>query len=104
MPRVLTPSEIEERLRRLAGWKLDGDYIIKTFEFEAFMDGVKFVNEVARVAEEQEHHPDFHIRYTSVRLSIQTHSEGGVTEWDLELASAIEEMLARASSKRKTQQ
>jgi 4a-hydroxytetrahydrobiopterin dehydratase len=69
--------------------------ITKTFEFEKFMDGIAFVNRVAKVAEEQEHHPDINIRYTTVRLSIQTHSEGGVTEWDVELATAIEKMMQR---------
>jgi 4a-hydroxytetrahydrobiopterin dehydratase len=58
------------------------------------MDGISFLNGVAEVAEEQEHHPDIQVRYTTVTLSVQTHSEGGVTVWDLELAEAIERKLA----------
>jgi 4a-hydroxytetrahydrobiopterin dehydratase len=90
VPKLLTDREISARLKGLKGWKHEGKFITKTFEFEEFMDGIKFINNVARAAEEQEHHPDIHVRYTTVTLSVQTHSEGGVTEWDLDLAEAIE--------------
>ncbi len=93
MPRLLGDEQITIRLRTLKGWKHEGAFITKVFEFPEFMRGVEFVNEVARVAEEEEHHPDIQVRYTTVTLSVQTHSEGGVTEWDLELAEAIERML-----------
>ncbi len=91
--KLLSKSRIESELKDLDGWKFGRDFINKTFEFKTFMAGVKFVNDVARIAEEEEHHPDIHIRYTTVRLSIQTHSEGGVTEWDIGLAKAIEKFL-----------
>jgi 4a-hydroxytetrahydrobiopterin dehydratase len=90
MPRLLKDSEIAGRLKSLRGWKHEGKFITKTFEFKEFMDGIEFIEKVAKVAERQEHHPDIHVRYTAVTLSIQTHSEGGVTEWDLDLAEAIE--------------
>jgi len=90
---LLDGSEIKKRLKTLNGWKRDGKFITKSFEFENFMDGIAFVTRVAEIAEKKEHHPDIHIRYTTVALSIQTHSEGGVTEWDLELAKAIERMV-----------
>ena len=93
MVKLLTKAKIESELKELDGWKLDRDFIIKTFEFKTFMAGIKFVNDVAQIAEEEEHHPDIHIRYTTIRLSIQTHSEGGVTEWDLGLARRIENFL-----------
>ena len=95
VPQLLKDSEIRSRLKHLKGWKHEGDYITKTFEFKRFMDGISFLNKVAEVAEEQEHHPDIHVRYTTVVLSVQTHSEGGVTEWDLDLAEAIESKVAR---------
>ena len=95
VPPLLKKAEIRSRLKHLQGWKQDGDFITKTFEFKRFMDGVSFINAVAKVAEEQEHHPDIHVRYTTITLSVQTHSEGGVTEWDLELAEAIEAMLGK---------
>jgi len=94
MPTLMNSAEIDRRLKDLHGWKREGKFIEKAFEFEKFMDGIDFVGKVARVAEKEEHHPDIHIRYTTITLSIQTHSEGGVTGWDLDLAKAIEKMLA----------
>ncbi len=93
MPKLLRNSEIAVRLKKLKGWKQEGKFITKVFEFGNFMDGIGFLNKVAAVAEKEEHHPDIHVRYTTVTLSVQTHSEGGVTGWDLELAEAIEKML-----------
>ena len=90
MPRVLSDSEVASRLGSVKGWKKEGKFITRTFGFDHFMDAIAFVNEVAEAAERQEHHPDINIRYTKVKLSIQTHSEGGVTEWDFDLAKAID--------------
>jgi len=91
--KLLTKAKIESELKELDGWKIDRDFITKTFEFKTFMAGIRFVNDVAQIAEEGEHHPDIHIRYTTIRLSIQTHSEVGVTEWDIGLARRIENFL-----------
>ena len=93
MPRLLSDAEIAVRLKGLKGWKHQGDFISKEFEFEGFMEGVDFINRVAVIAEKEEHHPDIHVRYTTITLSLQTHSEGGVTKWDLDLAESIEKML-----------
>ncbi len=90
VPKLLGSAEVDARLKKLPGWKKDGKFITKTYEFEEFMDGIAFIGMVARVAEKQEHHPDIHLRYTEVTLSLQTHSSGGVTEWDFGLARAIE--------------
>ncbi len=95
MPKLLGGPEIRARLKRLPGWKHRGKFITKTFKFDRFMAGVDFINRVAAVAEMEEHHPDILVRYTEVTLSLQTHSEGGVTEWDFELAEALEKMLRR---------
>ena len=90
VPKLLSDAEISSRIEGLKGWKTEGKFIAKTYEFEHFLDAIAFINEVAEAAERQEHHPDINIRYTTVKLSIQTHSEGGVTEWDFELAKAID--------------
>lgn len=100
VPKLLTGPETRERLRTLKGWRKDGKFITKVFEFETFMEGIAFINEVAKVAEKEEHHPDIHVRYTRVTLSIQSHSVGGVTGWDVDLARAIEKMLAHHSSRK----
>lgn len=101
MPRLLGDPEIAARLKTLKGWKHDGAFIKKTFEFPTFMEGIAFVDRVAGVAEREEHHPDIHVRYTEVTLAVQTHSEGGVTEWDLDLAGAIEKEIAGKPGKKR---
>ena len=90
MPKVLSDAEIKTRLKELNGWKHEGKFITRAFEFDHFMDAIAFVNEVAEAAEREEHHPDINVRYTTVKLSIQTHSENGVTEWDVDLAKVID--------------
>ncbi|MDG6968525.1 MAG: 4a-hydroxytetrahydrobiopterin dehydratase [Nitrososphaerota archaeon] len=92
MPKLLTPRQVDRALKGLEEWRHEGSFISRTFEFDTFMEGIAFVERVAAVAERQEHHPDIHIRYTTVRLAIQTHSEGGVTSWDIGLARAIQEV------------
>ena len=100
--KLLTDPEIASRLGPLKGWKHEGKFITKAFEFDRFMEGIAFLNKVAEIAEKEEHHPDIQVRYTTITLSLQTHSEGGVTEWDVELAEAIEkELNDRPSSSRK---
>ena len=92
LPKLLDDGEVTARLARLKGWKREGQFITKSFTFETFMDGIRFLNRVAKVAEKQEHHPDIRVRYTEVTLSIQTHSKGGLTARDFELAEAIDGM------------
>jgi len=93
VPKILGAPKIRSELKKLDGWSAEGSFITKTFEFKTFMAGIRFVDDIARIAEGEGHHPDVHIRYTTVKLLLQTHSEGGVTEWDLELAKAIEKFL-----------
>ncbi len=93
MPKILTDAEVARGLKGLEGWKKEGKFIAKTFEFKTFLAGIKFVDDIAGIAEHEEHHPDIHIRYTTIKLSVQTHSEDGVTEWDVALARAIEKYL-----------
>ena len=92
MPKLLTQRQVDKALKGLEGWRREGNFISRTFEFDTFMEGIEFVKRVAAVAETEEHHPDIHVRYTTVRLAIQTHSEGGVTSWDIGLARAIQEV------------
>jgi 4a-hydroxytetrahydrobiopterin dehydratase len=90
MPKLLTSKEIQRSLESLKGWQHRGRFLTKTFRFDEFMDGISFLNRVARVAERQEHHPDVKVRYARVTLALQTHSMGGVTVWDVGLARAID--------------
>lgn len=100
VPALLSEAEVTARLKHLVGWKKEGRFITKSFEFKKFMDGIAFVNSIAKIAEKEEHHPDIAVRYTTVNLSLQTHSEGGVTEWDFGLAQRIEEFISKGKHSR----
>ena len=89
MPPLLTQMEIDERLGSLDGWRHDGSYIVKELAFPSFKAAMEFVNRVADVSEEIDHHPNMTIVYTRVSLSITTHSEGGITHRDFRLAGLI---------------
>lgn len=90
MRRKLSDLEIQRALGKLPGWSRRGDALAKTFTFIAFADGIAFVDQVARIADRIEHHPDIDIRYTKVTLTLSTHDAGGITESDLTLAEEIE--------------
>ncbi len=92
MPPLLPQEEIDKRLKQVDGWLQDGRYITREFSFPSFEDNMVFVNRVAEVAEEIDHHPDIIINYTSLTLSITTHSEGGLTRRDFRLASRINQL------------
>lgn len=89
MPKLLDQNEIEEKLQGLTGWEKDGDTITRTFEFKDFIESMEFVNKLVNPAETMNHHPDITISYNTVTLSLTTHSEGGLTENDIELAGQI---------------
>jgi 4a-hydroxytetrahydrobiopterin dehydratase len=86
----LSDEEIEERLSGLDGWERDGDAIRRSFKLEDFKGSVDFVNRLTQVAEEMNHHPDLEISWDTVTVKITTHSEGGLTENDFELAQRID--------------
>jgi 4a-hydroxytetrahydrobiopterin dehydratase len=86
MAKVLTESEIAGFLETHPGWERDDKEITKTFEFEDFNESLGFVTRVGLKAERMFHHPDFDIRWNKVTLTLSTHSEGGLTEMDTELA------------------
>src|SRR6266550_1832156 len=88
----LSDGEVERALASLKGWSRDGDFITKEFHFRAFMDGIRFVDKVAKIA-------DMQVVWTTVTLKIQTHDEGGITKWDIALAKEIEKHLASAAKK-----
>ena len=86
----LSDEEIEERLGGLEGWERDGDAIVKRFDNDDFKGSVDFVNRLTPEAEEMNHHPDLEISWKTVTVTISTHSEGGLTENDFELAGRID--------------
>jgi 4a-hydroxytetrahydrobiopterin dehydratase len=91
---LLDEEEIEQRLDELsADWEREGDEIQKVYEFDDFPSAIKFVTGVAKLADRYDHHPDIDIRYSKVRLALSTHSEGGLTSQDFDLAGEIEQTL-----------
>ena len=92
LPKLLSEPAIKRKLKELKGWKHEGGFMSKSFEFDTFMSGIEFINRLAKVAEGKQHHPDIHVRYTTIKLSIQTHSAGGITRKDFDLAASIDRM------------
>jgi 4a-hydroxytetrahydrobiopterin dehydratase len=86
----LSADQITDKLKSLSGWEYKDNSISKLYRFQEFMDGIRFINRVAELAETADHHPDISVNYTRVRFSCSTHDQGGVTEKDLKLAEQIE--------------
>ena len=93
MADLIKASELKERMKKVPEWELEKKHIERTFEFDDFADAIDFVNAVAEVAEEEEHHPDIDIRYGKVILRLSTHSEGGLTDMDFEVAEKIDTLV-----------
>ena len=90
MADLLKPDEAKARLKKIPEWELEKKHIERTFEFDEFSEAIDFVNSVAEVAEEEEHHPDIDIRFNKVRLILSTHSKDGLTDLDFALAERID--------------
>ena len=73
-------------------WNEIDNTITKTFEFNSYLDGIDFVNLVANVAEQENHHPDISIGYCKVTISLTTHDAGTITEKDYKLAKLIDDL------------
>jgi 4a-hydroxytetrahydrobiopterin dehydratase len=89
----LSDAEITQALQSLPEWQRSGDSVERTIRFPEFMDGIRFIGRVAELAEAADHHPDIDIRYRNVRFVLSTHSEGGLTEKDVQLAHQIDKAL-----------
>jgi 4a-hydroxytetrahydrobiopterin dehydratase len=87
---LLGDSEITAKLAGLDGWERRGDAIVKSFKRGDFVGSVKFVEALAAPAEAMNHHPDLEISWDTVMVTISTHSEGGLTAADFELAAKID--------------
>ncbi len=95
--RPLAKDEIQKRLPQ--GWRIGQCSIVRELTFSSYLDGIRFVNEVAELAEKEDHHPDITIVWKTVKLSLSTHSVGGVTERDIDMASRINSLVEKWASK-----
>ena len=88
---ILTQNEISKNLSSVSGWMQEGNQIAKLFHFKDFAEALSFVNKVGSEAEKMDHHPDIFIHsWNKVKITISTHSEGGITKKDFQLVEKIE--------------
>jgi 4a-hydroxytetrahydrobiopterin dehydratase len=91
---LLNDDEIAAALEAVEGWRREESTIVRDLEFKDFAAAMAFVNEVAALAEERNHHPDIGVHgWNKVRLMVTNHSEGGLTRADFDLAAAIDGLL-----------
>jgi 4a-hydroxytetrahydrobiopterin dehydratase len=92
--RELSENEIDELASQIPEWDLEDDVLESELEFETFDDAMSFVNQVADVAKQENHHPDIYISYTDVALTLTTHRVGGLTRNDFIMAAKIDQLLS----------
>jgi len=91
MAQLLTPDEVAAALQAVGDWTRDGDSITRDLSLSDFAAAIAFVNQVAGVSESLDHHPDILVHgWNNVRLTVTSHSEGGLTSKDFELAAAVD--------------
>lgn len=90
--RKLTDVEIAAALADVPDWGLVDGNLSRLFEFDAYKDGLVFASAVGYVADHLNHHPDIHIGYQKVRISMHTHDASGLTAYDFELARRIDRL------------
>ncbi len=95
MSTLIAQDKLPAWMKKAPDWELDdsGRSISRSVEFDDYMEGIDFVNDVAEIAEECGHHPNLEVTWCKVLVSLSTHSKGGLTELDFELASRIDTLL-----------
>ncbi len=90
---ALEPSQVVGYLTQVDGWEvIDNKKIQKSFKFKNFKEAVNFVNKVADIAEQEQHHPDIYIFYNRVNLELYTHTISGLSENDFIMAAKIDKL------------
>ena len=96
----LTDNEVDYNLTTLKGWSLNDNRIVKDFSFKDFTAAFNVMCDIADVAEEIGHHPDWYNSYNKLNIKLITHAAGGLTMKDFELALSIEEIINTKKPKR----
>ncbi len=91
---VLSDDAVTDALADLDGWEHDVDALTKTFEFDGFGAAIDFMSAAAPQIEERDHHPEWTNVYSRVDVRLSSHDVGGVTERDLRLARALDDLAA----------
>ncbi len=98
MAEIWDDEQVKDALDGLTDWQRDGDAIARTAKLPTFPAAIEAVRAVAEIAEARNHHPDIDIRWRTVTFRCSTHSAGGITGQDVELAGEIDRVLADATS------
>lgn len=96
MAELWDDEQVAGALAELTDWQRDGDAIVRTAKLPSFPEAIEAVRGVAEVAEARNHHPDIDIRWRTVTFRCSTHSRGGITGQDVDLAREIDRVLAAA--------
>jgi 4a-hydroxytetrahydrobiopterin dehydratase len=92
---VLTNEQVDAALPDLPGWERSDGALRRSVTFDAFLDGIDAVRRVGEHAERKNHHPDIDIRWRTVTFALVTHSEGGITAKDVEMARDLSGIVDR---------
>lgn len=91
----MTVHEIQDSLETLPGWRLEGAWLARDVGFANFQTAWAFMGEIALLAEEQDHHPNWYNVYNRVQIRLSSHDAGGITARDIRLANAINVALTK---------
>jgi 4a-hydroxytetrahydrobiopterin dehydratase len=97
MAQLWDDERVTDALEGLTDWQRDGNAIVRTATLPSFPAAIEAVRAVAEIAEARNHHPDIDIRWRTVTFRCSTHSEGGITDLDIELAGEINRVLTGAA-------
>ncbi len=89
----LSPARIRQRLEEVPNWEAaENHHLVRRSQFPDFLSALEFVNQVGRVAEERQHHPDILLAWGKVEITIWTHSADGLTDKDFDFALAVDRL------------
>ncbi|HJQ66059.1 MAG TPA: 4a-hydroxytetrahydrobiopterin dehydratase [Gemmatimonadales bacterium] len=88
---ALTETQIHERLTQLPGWRYDQGMIRRSYKTDGWPTTLMLVNAIGFFAEAADHHPDLKVSWGAVEVAFSTHSAGGITDKDFELARQVEQ-------------
>jgi 4a-hydroxytetrahydrobiopterin dehydratase len=97
MAQLWDDERVTDALQGLTDWQRDGNTIVRTAKLPSFPAAIEAVRAVAEIAEARNHHPDIDIRWRTVTFRCSTHSQGGITDLDVELAGEIDRVLTGAA-------
>ena len=88
----LTEQEIQNKLTEIPNWRREDDAIVRNWSFNDFSEAMDFINQIARLAEDHDHHPELFNVYNKVSLKFSTHDAGGLTNRDFKIAQDIDKL------------